>query len=280
MGAGRQDQRRQGGLGPANSMQKSMQYCPEYGPVFGVLTPQANTTVEPEMQILLEGSVLAARCTSPSADSRQRLLDYFDKLDATLASFDTAPLYVAGFACTGSSYLVGRAREEQKLAVLGAASGYAVISATQAIRRCLDVLGAKRLALVSPYPQWLSAAAKSYWHDCGYSTASVAGLPAELMDTRGIYQLTSVTVGKLLASLRTDNCDAVLLSGTGMPSLRTIAARIPAEGLPPVLSSNLCLAWTMLAEVDPQMATRAALTDFLAPDAAWRKRLASRVELY
>lgn len=255
-----------------------MQNFPEYGPVFGVLTPQANTTVEPEMQILLEGSVLAARCTSPSADSRQRLLDYFDKLEATLASFDTAPLRVAGFACTGTSYLVGRVKEDQKLAALASASGYTVVSATQAIRRCLDILSAKRLALLSPYPGWLSAAAKGYWHECGYSIASMAGLPVELMDTRGIYQLTSVTVGKLLASLPTDQCDAVLLSGTGMPSLRTIAARTQADPGPPVLSSNLCLAWAMLAEVHPQMATRAALEDFLAPDAAWRKRLANRME--
>lgn len=258
-------------------MRESKQYCPEYGPVFGVLTPQANSTVEPEMQILLEGSVLAARCTSASTDSRQRLLDYFDKLEATLASFDTAPLRVAGFACTGSSYLVGRACEAQKLAALGAASGFAVVSATQAIRCCLDMLGAKRLALVSPYPGWLSAAAKDYWNECGYSIASVAGLSAELIDTRGIYQLTTGSVGDLLAGLRTDDCDAVLLSGTGMPSLRTIAARTHAETGPPLLSSNLCLAWAMLAELDPRMATRSALKNFFGPQAAWRKRLANRV---
>ena len=33
---------------------------PDYGPVFGLLTPQANTTVEPEMQLLLRGTLLTA----------------------------------------------------------------------------------------------------------------------------------------------------------------------------------------------------------------------------
>ena len=39
---------------------------PDYGPVFGLLTPQANTTVEPEMRLLLRGALLTVRCTSAS----------------------------------------------------------------------------------------------------------------------------------------------------------------------------------------------------------------------
>ena len=50
--------------------------APEYGLVIGIAVPQANTTVEPEMQALLGAShtVLTARMTSPSPDSRQRLV--------------------------------------------------------------------------------------------------------------------------------------------------------------------------------------------------------------
>ena len=49
---------------------------PEYGPVMGIAVPQANTTVEPEMQCLLGAShtVLTARMTSAFPDSRQRLV--------------------------------------------------------------------------------------------------------------------------------------------------------------------------------------------------------------
>ena len=85
---------------------------PEYGPVIGLAVPQANTTVEPEMQALLGvgHTLLTARMTSSAADSRQRLLDYFDRLPQTLAQFDVAPMRVAGFACTGSSYLSGAGR--------------------------------------------------------------------------------------------------------------------------------------------------------------------------
>jgi maleate isomerase len=245
---------------------------PEYGTVLGILTPQANTTVEPEMHALLGGaagySVITARLTSALADSRARLIEYFDRLEAALAQFDVAPLAAAGFACTGSSYLVGRANEEKRLAAASLAAGCPVLSAAQAILAVLAALGAKRIALVSPYPQWLASAAERYWRDAGIALTSVAGLPQDLADTRGIYRLTTGRVQSLFAELDVRGAEAVLLSGTGMPTLRAIAS-LPAS--PPVISSNLCLAWLLERSSNGAQ----PLERWLAADAPWRSRLAS-----
>jgi maleate isomerase len=254
---------------------------PEYGPVFAVLTPQANTTVEPEMQMLLPGTVLTARCTGTSHDSRQRLIDYIERLDSTLACFDSAPIRVAGFACTGSNYLVGLAEEERRLQTTSLEKGFPVISATQAIRQCLDVLGAKKIALLSPYPDWLTDAASHYWRSAGYTITAITGLPAESPDTRSIYKLTSGRVVEAIRKVDTKGCDAVLLSGTGMPSLHTLMANPlasdnPGTVVPALLSSNLCLAWAMQSAVKPALATRTALLEFMGSQADWRKRLTRR----
>lgn len=243
----------------------------EYGKVLGLLTPQANTTVEPEMHALLDAarySVITARLTSALADSRERLIDYLDRLEATLAQFDVAPLAAAGFACTGSSYLVGRADEEKRLAAASRAAGCPVLSAAQAILAALSDLGARRIALVSPYPQWLAAASERYWRDAGIALTGVVGLPQDLADTRGIYGLTTARLQALLAGLDVGGADAVLLSGTGMPTLRTIAS---LEAGPPVISSNLCLAWLL----ERRAGGAQPLERWLAADAPWRGRLAS-----
>ena len=235
------------------------------------------------MQMLLPGTVLTARCTGTSADSRQRLLDYIRHLDAALECFDTAPIRVAGFACTGSSYLVGRTDEERRFAEISLIKGFPVISATQAIRRCLDILGAKRIALLSPYPEWLATAAHTYWSEAGYAISTITGLPVDSPDTRNIYKLKSQRVTGALKAVDWSGCDAVLLSGTGMPTLHTIAENpfgTADDGTPgPVLlSSNLCLAWAMQVAMQPALATRQALTGFMGSQARWRARLANRQE--
>lgn len=262
-------------MGKTGSAPGATEFAPEYGRALGVATPQANTTVEPEMQRLLGGAsqftVLAARLSSPLQDSRARLIDYFDRLEATLHQFDVAPLAAAGFACTGSCYLVGREDEDRRLAAASRAAGYPVVSSAQAIREALALLGARRIALLSPYPKWLSEAGQQYWRDHGFTLTSVAGLPADLLDTRGIYRLTTARVLEIYAGLDTRGADAVLLSGTGMPTLRAIAAlntRTPAAI--PIVSSNLCLAW-LLAKT---AGGNPALDPWLASDAPWRQRLA------
>ena len=245
---------------------------PEYGRVTGITTPQANTTVEPEMQLLLSGTVLTARLTSSFADSRQRLLDYFDRLPATLGQFDVAPLAAAGFACTGSCYLVGQEEEARLLGQASARARVPVISSAQAIREALAELNVKRIALLSPYPQWLSEAGQHYWRNAGFTLTSVAGLPADLLDTRGIYKLTTARVLDVFATLDLEGAEAVLMSGTGMPTLRAIAQLSATHAGVPLLSSNLCLAWAL----DKAGGGAASFAPWLASDAAWRLRLAQR----
>jgi maleate isomerase len=258
-------------MGTTGSTAGEADFTPEYGTAVGVATPQANTTVEPEMQRLLGGAagftVLTARLASPQQDSRARLIDYFDRLEATLRQFDIAPLAAAGFACTGSCYLVGREDEDRRLDAAGRAAGYPMVSSAQAIRAALAALDARRIALLSPYPQWLSEAGQRYWRAQGLTLTSVTGLPADLLDTRGIYRLTTARVLEVYAGLDTRGADAVLLSGTGMPTLRAIACLDPGI---PIVSSNLCLAWLLAktAGGDP------ALDRWLGSDAPWRKRLA------
>jgi maleate isomerase len=220
----------------------------EYGRsgFFGILTPQGNPTVEPELAILLPAgsAMLTARLTGTGAELRQRLVDYVDRLDATLNSFASASFDAIGFACTGSSYLVTPAQERGITARIEDARSCAAVTAAQAVEAALDWLGIRRIAMISPYPEWLTAACRDHWEAKGLTVSAVLQLAGSTGPSHGIYALTTPAVLDAARAFQTGDAQAILVTGTGMPSLRVIAA-LEAEQPLPVLSSNLCLAWAL-----------------------------------
>jgi maleate isomerase len=223
----------------------------EYGRAgfFGMVSPQANPTVEPEMHVLLPAgaAMLTARAVSSAATLHQRLLDYLTDLDRTLDSFGDLAFDAVGFACTGSSYLIDRAEERRLLAAIEDSRGYPVISAAAAVRAAIRWLGIGDVVLVSPYPEWLTDASRAHWEREGVNVQRVVQIAAG-GDAHGIYSLTTPSVVEAAESLARSDMQAVLLAGTGMPTLRAIQALEPLFDRP-VLSSNLCLAWALAEAV-------------------------------
>lgn len=231
------------------------------GGTVGIGTPQANPTVEAEMAILLPRDVLrlTTRLTSSAPASEQRLRDYLERIEAALATFDTLRLDVFGFACTASSYLVGAAREAEIVAAAETQFGYPVVTAATAITARLRELRAKRIALVSPYPPALSEAALAFWTAQGFAPILAGSVGSVGEDTRDIYGIDSNDARDALASATASDVDAILITGTGMPSLRLLAA---ASDGPPILSSNLALAEALLARLGRTLPDwRGALAD-------------------
>lgn len=213
----------------------------------GILPPQANPTVEPEIGLLLPAgvSMLVNRLVS-QGEPRQRFLDYFRNLESTLHGFDTLELDAVGFACTASSYLLDEGEEQTLCTALQQQFGYPVITAAAAIQQALEFLGIRRIALACPYPGWLLEHATNYWSKQGYDISASFSAQPDMSDTRAIYKLNAEQAsGQISAALQGVACDAIVITGTGMPALQAICD-LQTEFAVPVFNSNLALAWACL----------------------------------
>jgi maleate isomerase len=216
----------------------------EYGSrgLVGIGVPQANPTVEQEVFALRPPglSIVTARLTSSVADAEQRVLEYFERTLDYAAQFDDLGIDAFGIACTGSSYLLGKQREVELSEAFSAQLGYPVITAALAIEATLQKLQAKRISIVSPYPDWLAERSREFWSNAGYTVAEMRAVPLTGANIHSIYALRSGDALQQAYELDLDGVDAVLFTGTGMPTLGAINPLQQRSGLP-VLSSNLCL---------------------------------------
>lgn len=250
----------------------------EYAPrgLIGALTPQANTTVEAEFSLLWPAGIgmINGRLMSPKATMEARLVDYFDQLGEAVKQFANAPIDAIAVACTGASYLAGVAREREVLKGLTRQTGVPVFTAAIAVVDALNALGARRIGLVSPYPASLNAACVPYWQAQGFTVAAMAEAKAEGGEFHPIYAMKASGAGTALDTLEGEDLDAIIMLGTGMPTLQPILDR-PRLGRAPVMSCMLCLAWRAVEAVDHAAPAAETLLAWIAGK-DWGPRLAAR----
>ena len=109
----------------------------------------------------------------------------------------------------------------------------------------------RRIALATPYPEAIAAAGGAYWMAAGLEVVAHRRLDG----VRNIYEETEERAYTLGRQTDVAGADAVLISGTGLPTAG-IVGRLEAELNKPVVTSQTATLWWALRAVGIKDAVR------------------------
>ena len=201
----------------------------------GLMLPYDNAVIEPEFARTLPSGISAHVVRTTKTD----------RLELAEESLTLAPVMqqlranLALYACNASSFLKGREWHDDFLKRFQRAAGVPSESANSALIKLAAHRNLRRLAIVTPYPEWLLGALRKFFTDSGFEVADIVGLGLEPIEINRLGPEASYEFAKRANSTR---AEGIVIVATNFRTLEILGA-LEAELGKPVMSSNQALMW-------------------------------------
>jgi maleate cis-trans isomerase len=214
---------------------------------FGILIPSTNTTVEIECRLLPTsyqahvGRLMTSTPGRTFQPSRDEDIEYQARL------LGTAKVELVILAQTSAS-LFADDYDEVVTRRMSAGAGVPAVTSAQAVGRAVRALGARRIAVVSPYSEAVNERAAHYFHNKhGLETVAVEGFGA--IDSYAIGQLGPENARDAFTRINRPEIEVFVVPGGNFPTMTSIAAWEREFGKP-VVTTNQASFWAMLQAFD------------------------------
>ncbi|MBU8544161.1 MULTISPECIES: maleate cis-trans isomerase family protein [Roseomonadaceae] len=220
---------------------------PQFGPAgrIGLVVPANNSVIEPEFwSVLPPGTALyATRILARgdlTAEAVRRMEGDMDRAVAELAATGVDVILLADMVTT---FIMEPGWNMHRTTAVRAITGTPCASAWTAMEAALTALGARRIALGTPYPAAIHALAPPFFEAQGLGLTGHATL--DILAMREVPEVQPDRLRDFVHGLAREGAEAVVLLATDLPSFASIAALEAELGIP-VLTSNSVLLWQAL----------------------------------
>ncbi len=209
--------------------------------VIGVMTPAMNTVVQPELEMLRpEGVTNQMQRFRLGGDA---ISD--DLPDEAAKLMDCNPAAIA-IGLTTDAGPGGPDKLKARCTDLAAKVGIPVLGASQADYAALQVLGAKRVGIVTPFNTDVDAVVKANTESAGFNVVAIKGTNAPTLPA--ICETPLADIRNVFAEIAASDCDVILQVGTALPVVAIIAELEDTHGKP-IVACNVAVYWQALRKV-------------------------------
>ena len=209
----------------------------------GLMVPINNTTMEKELPGWLPAG---SRCETRKIPRGQGTLTR-DTIPAYKAqAMEVAkqligePIEVLAYGCTAASFLSGPQEDAALSDQLSQLLGKPVVTTARAMVQSLQNLNAHKIALVTPYLDEVNEQLKHYLAKSDIQVSAFDSLRAA--DVTALGQITSSQVAAMAHQVMRDDCDAMFIACSQLPTQDILESLSQTFGRP-VSSSIQATAW-------------------------------------
>ncbi|MGA4849020.1 maleate cis-trans isomerase family protein [Streptomyces sp. G5(2025)] len=170
-----------------------------------------------------------------------RLVSEHETLAGAVRALTVAEPEVLAYACTSGSFVGGIAGERAMCEAMTREGAVAAVTTSGALLEALAELGARRIALVTPYTWSVTRALEEYLVEAGVVVAARAYLGL----TRHIWKVPYRDVADMARRAVQGRVEALFISCTNLPTY-DVLPQLEAELRVPVISANQVTMWSAL----------------------------------
>lgn len=232
----------------AGKTMKPVQFYSAYGyrAKIGLIVPSTNTVMEPEFYRMAPTgiSIHTARMMLLGKATHESYEKMEDDTARAASELATAEPELIVWGCTSGSVICP---SERIVSRIENAAHIEAITTIDAVMAALEAVGARNVALGTPYVEFVNEAEVRFLEDAGYKVPRWHGL--QLGETqeerRGIARVPPSSLERLVRYIDCDEADTIFLSCTNLATVDVIEELEAAVGKP-VITSNQATFWHAL----------------------------------
>lgn len=202
----------------------------------GLIVPMNNTTMAREIAGWLPAGseIQVLRIPRGKGLITSEVLPEYVRSTLDLAAGMSKNLDVIAYGCTAAGFVAGPDGEAKLAKDLQAVTGTPVVTTARSMVLALRELGARRIALVSPYSESVNRALMKFLDEDEIRVEELASFNAPDVDALG--RITESQVAELARKTMSASCDAMFIACSQLPTLGVLDG-LSVEFGRPVMSS-------------------------------------------